>query len=298
MDLTATFLLTNPAVVQRAAPWCVTLDSIELGVLLVTQPWIAGDGLRRAEVERRLSELACEMPLGQVYFQRVNRAVARLEQCGCLLGAGSGRHRGFVLAPQGFAAMILNLQFLDADPTLDGTEFEMKRELVATWNLMLEQVLASPPEIVLSPDLDEFFATVDALSIWGRPVITRDVVRETFDVLRLIDAQRGRVATLKREAEVRLAEARIQAEVLRTADLSEVDLGPGHQAELLRSNPELLEMIRSLAMGAMPRLSAQARISRYEAYLTYLDDLATSYARELKVVDIDAFRRRVAGHGG
>lgn len=298
VDFTPAFLLKNPAVVQRAAPWCVKLENVELGVLLVTQPWIAGLGLRRADIERQLSELASEMPLGKIYFQRINRAVAHLEGCGALQGTGTGRSRRFVLAPQGFAALILNLNVLEADPTLDGTEFELKRELVAMWNLMLEQVLASPPEIVISPEVAGFFAEVDALSIWGRSVITVDVVRESFDVLRLIRVQRERVQSLKTAEENRLAATRAQAELLRTADLSQIDLGPGEQAAFLKDNPELLEMIRSLATGAMPQLSVLTRIRRYDAYLTYLDEIETTYAKELKVVDIDVFRRRVAGQEG
>jgi len=159
-------------------------------------------------------------------------------------------------------------------------------------------VLASPPEIVLSPDVADFFTEVDSLSIWGRSVITADVVRATFDVLRLIRVQRERVQLLKRTEEDRLATTRVQAEILRAADLSQIDLGPGEQAAFLKDNPELLEMIRSLATGAMPQLSVLMRIRRYDAYLTYLNEIETTYAKELKVVDIDVFRRRVAGQKG
>lgn len=297
VDLTPAFLLRNPSLVQPVAPWCVALDNVELGVLLITQPWAAGAGLRRADIERQLSQVASDMPMGAIYFQRINRAVAHLERCGALQGVGSGRNRRFVLTPPGFAALILNLHVIDADPTLDGTEFELKRELVAMWNLMLDQLLASPPQIDLAPDIADFFAKVDALSIWGRPVITAEMVRETFDVLRLIRSQRDRVQVLKHAAEARLTDTRAQAELLRTADLSQLDLGLGEGAAFLKDNPELLEMIRTLATGAMPQLNVLARIKRYDAYLAYLDELAKTYSKELKVVDIDVFRRRVAGQG-
>lgn len=299
VDFTPDFLLQNPAMVRPAAAWCVALDNIELGILLLTQPWLAGEGLGRADLERQLAELASDMPIGTVYFQRVNRAVADLERRGALRGTGSGRSRRFTLAPPGFAALILNLHVLRADPTLDGHEFELKRELVAMWNLLLDRLLASPPEIQIAPDVAHFFAEVDALSLWGRPVITPEVVRETFDILRLIQTQHDRVRLLKSAAENRLAETRAQAELLRTADLSQLDLGAlGERVAILKDNPELLEMIRGLATSAMPQLAVQARIKRYDAYLTYLDGLTQTYAKELKVVDIDLFRRRVAGQGG
>jgi hypothetical protein len=57
-------------------------------------------------------------------------------------------------------------------------------------------------------------------------------------------------------------------------------------------------MIRGLATSAMPQLNVQARIARYTAYLGYLDELARTYSKELKVVDIELFRRRIAGQGG
>ncbi len=299
VDFTPEFLLQNPALVRPVAPWCALVDNFELGILLLAQPWIAGEGLGRADMERQLAELASEMPIGTVYFQRVSRAVADLEHRGALRGNGDGRNRRFSLTPAGFAALILNLHVLRVDPTLDGNEFELKRELVAMWNMLLDQLLASPPEIQIAPDVAHFFAEVDTLSLWGRPVLTPEIVRETFDILRLIQVQRDRVLQLKSAAGKRLSETRAQADLLRTADISRLDLGAlGDRAAILKDNPELLEMIRGLATSAMPQLSVQARIKRYEAYLGYLDGLTQTYSHELKVVDIDSFRRRVAGQGG
>jgi len=80
------FLPQNPAVVRLAAAWCTALDNIDLGILLLTQPWIAGEGLRRSDLERQLSEIGCEMPVGTVYFQRISRA--RTTQCAARYGLG------------------------------------------------------------------------------------------------------------------------------------------------------------------------------------------------------------------
>ena len=45
--ITPQILLDNPELVEPLAPWCVILDNLELGILLVAQPWLAVDGLRR-----------------------------------------------------------------------------------------------------------------------------------------------------------------------------------------------------------------------------------------------------------
>lgn len=295
VDVSPELLLESPAIITPVAPWCAVLDNLELGLVLLSQPWIAGRGLRRSDFERQLAELATSMPLGPVYFQRINRAVANLEARGVLRGDGGGRERRFVLTAQGFAALLLNLRVLRADPTLDGKEFELKRELAAMWNLMIDRLLASPPELALAPAISSFFADVDGLSILGKPVITADVIRDAFNVLRLIELQQTNVARLKAQAEERLLQTRAQVALLRGADFSKIDWSAmGEGAAALKDNPAFLEVVRAFATSAVPELSIEVQVVRYGAYLDYLDSLKRIYARELKVVDITTFRERIS----
>ena len=59
-----------------------------------------------------------------------------------------------------------------ADPTVDGRELELKRALVSMVNVVLDRFLDLPPEGSLGPALDEWFDEVDALEVWGRPVLS------------------------------------------------------------------------------------------------------------------------------
>lgn len=291
-------LLRNPALVIPVAPWCDVLENLDLGIILLAQPWLAGMGLRRSDFERQLGQLAASLPIGPLYFQRISRAVASLERRGVLRGAGKGRDRRFVLTPGGFAALIVNLHVLRDDPTLDGREFELKRELVAMWNLTIDRLLTSAAEIALAPETLSFFSQIDRLSIWGRQVITTQVVKDAFNIRRLIALQQENLERLKTQSEARLVETRSQMEFLRGADFTQLDFATlGEHAAILKDNPALLEIIRGIAASAAPQLSVEAQIIRYDAYLTYLDRLKHTYATELKVVDISEFRRRVAGAG-
>lgn len=289
-------LLGSPELVTPVARWCAVLDNLELGLVLLSQPWIAGLGLRRADFERHLGELATSMPLGNVYFQRVNRVVADLEKRGVLLGTGGGRDRRFTLTPQGFAALLLNLRVLRTpDPTLDGSEFEFKRELAAMWNLMMERILESPPEHEFAPAITLFFTQVDQLQIWGRPVITADVVRDAFNVLRLIDLQQTNVARLKHQAEERFVQTRAQVSLLRNVDFSKIDWSAmGEGVAAIKDDPALVEMVRKVATSVAPELGVEVQVARYSGYLDYLESLKRIYSRELKFVDISVFRARVS----
>ena len=106
------FLLRNPDLVLPNAPWCCWLNNVELGILLLAQPWMAEAGVGRSDLERQLGLLGADVPIGPLYFQRINRAVAQLEERGQLDALEGGRRRRFVLSPQGFAALLLNLQVL------------------------------------------------------------------------------------------------------------------------------------------------------------------------------------------
>jgi hypothetical protein len=297
-NVSPAFLLEHPELVEPAAPWCVWLDNLELGVLLLAQPWIGGGGLLRADMEHQLARLAAaDLLSGPVYFQRVNRAVAALVDRGQLASEGAGRRRGFVITPQGFAALILNLQVLRADPTLDGSEFELKRTLVAMWNLVLERLLEWPEDVDLGPGVAGLFEGLERLEVWGRRVITDRVVADAFNILRLIRLQRERVQSFTRAAELQLGRTRAQADLSRGADLSRLARLPeGAPAEVALG--QIVEAVRGLATGMMPQLEAAARISRYTAYQGYLDGLAALYSRELKVVDIGAFRSALSGRAG
>lgn len=291
--------LLNSAITRSVAPWCAALDNLELGITLLAQPWLEGVGLRRSDFERQLGALASSLPLGHIYFQRINRAVSNLESRGVLLGSGDDRERRFVLAPEGFAALILNLHVLQADPTLDGREFEFKLELVAHWNLTLDRLLTSPPDIVLPSSMQSFFQRVEQLTVLGKPVITFQIIKDAFSLTRLIGHQRANVTRLKSQAEARQAQTHALTEFFRTADLSQLNVeGLADQVALLKESPALQEVLRTIATSGAPQLNARAQVIRYEAYLAYLDRLEHTYSSELKIADINLFRRRLAGAGG
>jgi hypothetical protein len=291
-------LLTSP-LAQKAAPWCTALDNLELGIVLATQPWIVGAGLRRAEIERQLGVLASSLPIGNIYFQRVNRAVANLEKRAVLLGSGDDRDRRFALTPEGFAAFILNLLVLRSDPTLDGSEFEFKLELVAHWNLTLDRLLRSLPNISFPAGMQSFFDRLERVTVLGKPVITLELAKDAFNLRRLIAQQQTNVLGLKSQAETRLAQTHALSEFFRTADLSQLNIdGLGEHAALLRDSQALQEVVRTIAASGAPQLSARGQIIRYESYLDYLTRLEAEYSSGLNVVDINMFRRRVAGVGG
>lgn len=294
--LRPSFLLTNPDLVTRMAPWCVILDNLELGILLLGQPWVSGGGMRRADLERQLAHLARDLPLGPVYFQRVSRTVLRLEEIEALQGHGSGRSRRFAVTPRGFAALILNLRFLGADPTVDGSEFELKRALVAMWNLVLERVSELPSEIRLASEMERFFDEVEEIEILGHPVITDAIVTQALDVLGLVEIQRRRVLQLLESAESRLERLSSQAELLRGVDLTNLaeSVLPGSSAPLT-ADPETTTIIRTLATRTLPQLGLRATALRYRSYLEYLARLTTLYSGELRVVNLDTLRRLAGG---
>jgi hypothetical protein len=284
------FLLRNPDLVLPEAPWCCWLNNVELGILLLAQPWMAEAGVGRSDLERQLGNLGGGVPIGPLYFQRINRAVARLEKRRQLNALEDGRHRRYVLSPHGFAALLLNLQVLREDPTVDGAEFEMKRALVSIGNVVLERVLELPDELEIAPDLERWFESVDEIRIWKQTVMTDEVFGRAFSILELVEAQRLRIEGLLAAAEDQLEDARLRAEMLERADLSQL---PVAGADL----DAVLGMARDLATGVAPRLAARARALRYRAYLEYLDELTRMYSRELHVVSIQGFRRAVLGRG-
>jgi len=297
-------LLRDPSLVEPSAPWCTRLGNLELGILLLDQPWVAGEGLRRADLERSLARFDREMPVGPVYFQRVSRAVAGLEAVGSLEGSGSGRSRRFVATPEGFAALVLNLLVVEDDPTLDAREFELKRALIALANVIVERIGELPSEVGVDPESERFFRRVEEVTVLGRPVATDEVVSRAFDVRRLIAEQRQRVLELRAAAEARLRRVTEEADLAREVDVRRI-VGPSGPsgsagatgAGVLTDDPAVLEAIRVLASRTVPALSAGAAVLRYGAFLGYLDELAALYSRELGVADLGVFRRRAEGRG-
>jgi hypothetical protein len=289
LEPTPAVLLAHPELVQAVAPWCSWLENQELGILLLAQPWLAGEGLRRAELQDQLERLAADLPLGPVYFQRVSRAAHGLVARGQLRELGSGRARRYQTTVEGMAALILNLQVLRADPTVDGSEFELKRALVALWNMVGVRMADVADEVESDPGMTRLLGDLGRLQVWGKAVITEGVVEGGFDILRLIRTQRARVAELEEGTRRR------QRAVEARAQLFEPAGGPrGRRARGRRAATgvgEALAMARAVATGVAPRLEGEAALLRYRAYATYLDGLEKLYARALPVVDLAALRR-------
>jgi hypothetical protein len=289
------FLLEHPDLVTPVAPWCSWLENHELGMLLLAQPWLAGRGLRRAELQAQLERLASDLPVGPVYFQRVSRAADVLSARGQLHVQGSGRERRYRTTTAGFAALIVNLQVLRADPTVDGSEFELKRALVALWNLVAQRMEGASADVEASPEMGGLLEELGQLRVWGQPVITEQVVADGLDILRLVRTQRERIDRLESEATQRLEAAALPHRL--------VGLAPGGRNAKARRRPQpegtvlkqALAMVSVVASGVAPRLAGEAALLRYRAYGEYLDGLAKLYAREFRVVDLAAARRALTG---
>ncbi len=285
------FLLSHPEIVTPAAPWCARVDNVELGILLLAQPWIEAEGWHRADLERGLGRLSGTLPVGPLYFQRINRAVARLETMDALGGEGKGRRRRFRVTPRGFATLVLNLQVLEADPTLTGGEFEMKRALVATWHLVLDSISRiGGGTLEFDEETGRFFDEVERLELWGQRLITDEILGRALDILSLIDRQRAAI-------ESRME--RIARSAKSTPDAGHEATGTGASAPLasvpMNLDAATLAAVRGLALATLPRLHLDAATSRYRRYLEYLDDLARLHRRELQVVNLGAMRRLTGG---
>lgn len=299
VEFTPRFLLNNPQVMKPVAKWCVALDNLELALVLVLQPWaVDGGGRTRAQLERIVAEMAAQLPLGAVYFQRISRAVSELERRGLIKGTGDGRNRLFVETPEGFAAVIINLLTLRDDPTINASEFEFRREIVAVWSLLFQRVtesISSLPELKVSSDLKSFYEAVDQVCILGKQVITPEIVTDAFSITGLINRQREHVTGLRSQVEQQLPEARQQTELMRAVDISKLNVDELRQIPMFRENPNLaIELVRACGTSSLLPVALEARVARYDAYLRYLDSLAAIYGRELQIFDFEAFRRRIA----
>jgi hypothetical protein len=178
---------------------------------------------------------------------------------------------------------------LRADPTVDGSEFELKRALVALWSLVGMRMADLGDEVESSPGMARLLGDLSRLQVWGRAVITEDVVAGGFDILRLIRTQRGRLAQLEEETRQRQAAVAARSRLVEPAAPRAGGRRGGAPAE--RGIDDALATARVVATGVAPRLECEAALLRYRAYGAYLDGLQKVYARELPVVDLAALRR-------
>jgi hypothetical protein len=284
--------LEHPAI-GVLAPWCVRLDNLELVIALALQPVLAPKPLRRAELEEQLMRLADRLPVGPVYLQRVIRAVARLEEAGILRGAGAARSRRFTLTPEGFAALLVNLRVLDADPTIDGGEFELKKEIVSVWHLTIDQAKHEGGlSIAVGSQLREFWDQVVQVSIGGLLVMPPDVVEDTLNLFRLIDRQRQRVLLLVERERIELKRDEEQVAFFRTADFATVAAmaPPG-----VNMTPELWEGMRLAAQTNAFVHTSRSKLLRYQSFLGYLNSLDALYRPEFKDIEFEDLRRLAKG---
>jgi hypothetical protein len=297
LEPTPAVLLGHPELVRPVAPWCSWLENHELGILLLAQPWLAGKGLRRAELQEQLERLAADLPIGPVYFQRVSRSAAALEARGQLAQLGKGRTRRFQTTVGGLAALILNLQVLRSDPTVDGSEFELKRALVALWNMVAVHIADVSDEVESGPALSGLLRDLSCLKVWQRAVITDQVVEGGFDILRLIRTQRDLLARFEEEARRRQSAVAARSGLVEPMAPRATGRGrrPGSRTRRSPGVAEALATAQLVATGVAPRLECEAALLRYRAYAGYLDGLETLYARELPVVDLAAVRRAGGG---
>jgi hypothetical protein len=289
MDVRPDLLLSHPELVLSVAPWCSWLENQELVILLLAQPWLAGQGLRRSELQEQLERMSADLPIGPLYFQRISRAAEALVGRGQLAADGAGRSRRYRTTVAGFAALLLNLQVLRADPTVDGSEFELKRALVALWNLVTTRLGGLTGGMEGNPEMARLIEQLSRLKVWNRAVITDDVVAAAFDILRLIDTQRRRVAALEQQMRER------QTAVDQRYHLVDTPPRPRSTRPGKADLGETLAVVGVVATGVAPRLQAEATLLRYRAYVQYLEGLQKLYARELPVVDLAGVRRAFAG---
>lgn len=298
MEPTADFLLDHPELVTPTAPWCVRVDGLELGALLLALPFMAPEGLKRATLERRLTRLGRDLPLGSVYFQRVKRAVARLVEIEAMERLAGGRQGRFLTTPRGFATLVVNLRVLDSDPTVDGQELELKRTLVSMWSLVFERLDEVPESALPAPTsrTERFFEHVESLEVLGRPLIDERFIEEAFDVLRLIADQRARVAEWLEIAELTEGAMDDASATVDGFDLTRLTADAFENPSRRETRGAgAVALVRRMAGEVLPRLTARARVARYRHYLAYLDDLTRLYAERRKTPPFEALRSMIRG---
>jgi len=278
-------LLANPDLVRDEAPWCLELDNLEIAILLLCLPWVGGRGQRRADIERRLQDLRGHLPVGTIYFQRIKRAVSKLATTRAMTVTGEGRLRRFTTAPEGLASLILNLTVLRTDPTVDGREFELKRAICAMCHMVATRLTGHDEDLEVDSELEAFFAEVENLEIWGRPVITDELATAAFDVVHLIDIQKRRVTTMLRDAEA------LGDSTRPVTFVSSAAVAVHHAVESVTHHPETAIAIRRLITIDLPRTECSARAVRYRWYLGSLAELREFYIKDLGLKPLTGIRQ-------
>jgi hypothetical protein len=73
--------------------------------------------------------------------------------------------------------------------------------------------------------MQSFFDRLERVTVLGKPVITLELIKDAFNLRRLIAQQQTNVLGLKSQAEARLAQTHALSEFFRTADLSQLNIG-------------------------------------------------------------------------
>lgn len=290
MSLSPSQLLDSATAV---APWCRRLEPTDLCLLLIAVPFIGP--VRRADFSRRLSDVGItESLVGALYFQRIDRAVAQFVKIGAMEEEGSGREKVYRTTANGFAAILLNLAVLDRDPTLDGTEFELKREVAAAIHVGIT-ALAALTNLPIQADVRLFFEEINKLEVLGRPVISDEIFSDAANVQTLIGRQRQNVNRLLERVQRQANDLQALRRILGAVGMGGAFRSTFvHEAPALLSHPEFLEIATALATSGGPEAEVKSRILRYQAYLRYLDDLSALYASATKGSDILTLLARAA----
>ena len=262
----------------RSALWARRLDGIELWTALFAAPWVHEDGPRVASIERYLATMGIGLPLGPVYFQRVNRLVAELADCGILEARGAERARQYTLTPEGFVAIVLNMSATFADSTVEGPEFELKR-VIAESQGALVGLFTPPGGVEIPPQLMQFFAEVDDVELLGKRVMSREVAIEAFSIHALVERQIRHVRRLLAAANAQVHQARASADIETDPRALEDALRVAFGAPELRLSADALRMAAQIARSPVATSAAEANALRYVHELAYLEALAEHYAR-------------------
>jgi hypothetical protein len=261
------------------APWCRRLEPMEMSLLLIAVPFIGP--VRRADFPRRLSDVGItESLIGALYFQRIDRTVEQFVKIGAMEHEGASREKAYRTTAKGFAAILLNLSVLDRDPTLDGTEFELKREIAAALHVGIGAAIAAVPHLPAQSPARQFFEELFKLEVLGRSVVSNELLVSAADVHALINRQRQNVGKRLERVQREANEMHALRRILGAAGLGgAVKSGLVQEAPAFLSQPEFLGVATALATSGAPEAEVQSRILRYQAYTAYLDRLSELYGK-------------------
>lgn len=258
-----------------STPWARKLDALEIWTAMSVAPWSWNEGLRVAEIERQLVQVATSLSLGAVYFQRVNRMVADLAGAKILKTCGTKRACRYLLTPEGFVSVVLNMTASFADPTVDASEFESKRMLAEIHGASLQLVT----EDESSSGTTKFCDNFDQVRLLGGRIMSREIAREAFSIHALLDRQIAHVTRLHAVAlaNVRQAQAAVSSHgdptALRAALRDAFEVPGGALA------PEALRFAARTTMNPAAIVATDADVLRYTHQIEYLHALKIFYAQ-------------------